>query len=247
MKAALKDARVPVPPEEAQAWRRCLHILAPLSTTHERKCMSTNIEKIINGTDNTLLAFHVADLGALYFPNDSVRGQALGRQMQAAVISGELASIVPDKQHVFISDLAAWPACPPISASSPLRYWLPFMPTTGLVEPVASPDEKPDDTLVMGPRATPLRNNLKTRINVLTAVINRATNEALESGDWQSVWATLVAIASRPDRPAPLLGYTEGEGVKYQTDKDAEPVAWLTREALRGRCRVMRKQRLPER
>ncbi|MDP3251301.1 MAG: hypothetical protein Q8M77_05260 [Hydrogenophaga sp.] len=72
-------------------------------------------------------------------------------------------------------------------------------------------------------------------VNPMSAVIKMAQEKALDRDDWTSVWAALVALAKSESKPAPLLGYTEGEGVKYQADSFDEQVAWLTREALRKR------------
>jgi len=53
--------------------------------------------------------------------------------------------------------------------------------------------------------------------NMMSAPIERAMSEALESTDLFSVWAALIAIADRPDRPAPLLGVTEdGSMIRYR-------------------------------
>ena len=80
-------------------------------------------------------------------------------------------------------------------------------------------------------------HELKRRGNALGAVLTEAKKRATDGEDWQSVWASLVALAQSANRPTPLLGYTEGEGVKYQTDDAESPVGWLTREAYRGRFR----------
>ena len=78
-------------------------------------------------------------------------------------------------------------------------------------------------------------HELKRRGDALAAVLTLAKKQALDADSWQSVWASLVALAQAADRPAPLLGYTEGEGVKYQTDSAERPDGWLTREAYRRR------------
>lgn len=79
-------------------------------------------------------------------------------------------------------------------------------------------------------------HEMKRRADPLAAVITKAKSEALDPTDWTSVWAALVALAQRSDRPPPLLGYTEGEGVKYQTDSAETPDGWMTREAWRKRA-----------
>ena len=78
-------------------------------------------------------------------------------------------------------------------------------------------------------------HKLKRRGNALAAVLTLAKNQAAEPDDWLSVWASLVALAQSAKRPPPLLGYTEGEGVKYQNDNAEKPDGWLTREGYRRR------------
>lgn len=73
------------------------------------------------------------------------------------------------------------------------------------------------------------------RANPMAAVIELARKNAVDSKDWPSAWSALVTLAQRSDRPAPLLGYAEGDGVKYQADDPTNPVGWLTREAFRRR------------
>ncbi len=92
-----------------------------------------------------------------------------------------------------------------------------------------SPDEASSGAIV------PVHNRLKNRSNALAAVIEKAKQQAVDSANWQSVWNALVVLAQSADRPAPLLGYIEGEGVKYQTDKVEKPVAFFTRDACRKR------------
>ena len=79
------------------------------------------------------------------------------------------------------------------------------------------------------------KNRLKFRAEPLTAVLAKARATALDPSDWESAWAALVALAKSQDRPAPLLGYIEGEGVKYQKDNANKPVDWLSRDAYRKR------------
>ena len=75
----------------------------------------------------------------------------------------------------------------------------------------------------------------KRRTEPLAAVLAEAKRQALNPADWQSVWAALVNLAEPASRPPPLLGYAEGEGVKYRSDDAALPVGFLTREAFRKR------------
>jgi hypothetical protein len=75
----------------------------------------------------------------------------------------------------------------------------------------------------------------KRRADPLAAVLDLAARQALDSTDWQSVWAALVALAQHASRPAPLLGYVEGEGVQYRADDADQPAGYLTRDAFRKR------------
>jgi hypothetical protein len=48
-------------------------------------------------------------------------------------------------------------------------------------------------------------------------VIQIAREAARDPHDYQQVWAQLVRMADSKDRPAPLLGYVDDEGVvKYE-------------------------------
>ena len=52
--------------------------------------------------------------------------------------------------------------------------------------------------------------------------------------DWLTVWGELARMAERPDRPAPLMGYAPGEGLKVQSD-DPEGFTTYSRGAFRKR------------
>lgn len=80
-------------------------------------------------------------------------------------------------------------------------------------------------------------HKLKRRADSLTAVLAEAEQKALDSTQWQSVWAALVNMAESASRPAPLMGYVEGEGVQFRIDDAEEPVRYLSREAFRSRFR----------
>lgn len=56
----------------------------------------------------------------------------------------------------------------------------------------------------------------KSRTHALDAVIKLAEKQALAPDDTSSIYAALVKLAASEDRPAPLLGYADDEGVKYQ-------------------------------
>lgn len=109
-------------------------------------------------------------------------------------------------------------------------------PPTRRAEP-APPTAAPAPAADPAPAVATTTHRTKRRADPLAAVLNEARRQALEPTDWQSVWAALVELAKSASRPAPLLGYVEGEGVKYQTDSEAQPVGYLTREAFRKRFR----------
>lgn len=75
-------------------------------------------------------------------------------------------------------------------------------------------------------------HKLKTRRNALDAVIEQATKMATAPDDYHSVWASLVSLAERKDRPAPLLGYVDDDGVKYQGSRKVD---FFNKDALRKR------------
>jgi hypothetical protein len=70
----------------------------------------------------------------------------------------------------------------------------------------------------------------KGRKHALAAIIAVAKNNAADADDYQSVWAALVRLAESRDRPAPLLGYVEDDGIKYQ---GASEVKFFIKDALR--------------
>lgn len=70
------------------------------------------------------------------------------------------------------------------------------------------------------------------RVNVLSGVIKRAEALAGDGSTWSDVWNALVQLAQSPSRPRPLLGYVEGEGIKYEGPQGVE---FLSREAFSKR------------
>ncbi|MBD2956683.1 hypothetical protein [Burkholderia pseudomallei] len=84
--------------------------------------------------------------------------------------------------------------------------------------------------------ATPLvicHDKPRKKSNILDAVIQLALDRAIDPGDYQSVWASLVRIAEAANRPAPLRGYAENEGVLYQDEHN--DCKSLKKEALKRR------------
>jgi len=74
----------------------------------------------------------------------------------------------------------------------------------------------------------------------LDDVIKKATSRANEGANYHSVWAELMRMADSPERPAPLLEFVEGEGVKYER-ADGQ-VSFFTKDALRKRFERDEKQ-----
>jgi hypothetical protein len=58
-------------------------------------------------------------------------------------------------------------------------------------------------------------HKIKTRSNVLDAVIKLAKESATAPSDYQSVWAELVSLAESKSPPAPLAGYSS-DGIQYR-------------------------------
>lgn len=69
------------------------------------------------------------------------------------------------------------------------------------------------------------------RAHPLDGVIAEARRRAVRD-DWLTVWGELTRMAERPDRPAPLMGYAPGDGLKVQSD-DPEGFRCHSREAFR--------------
>jgi hypothetical protein len=86
-------------------------------------------------------------------------------------------------------------------------------------------------------------HRIENRKNALSAVIKKAEENAIDPNDKHSHWAAFVALAESKDRPSPLLGYIEEEGVKYQSG-DGE-TKFLTQKNFFDRiARVMRQNSL---
>lgn len=76
-----------------------------------------------------------------------------------------------------------------------------------------------------------------SRSNPLDAVIRKAKELAVDPDDRSSVWAALIELAKSSDRPAPLVGFVEEEGVKYQTESG---IKFFTQKNFRDRERRAR-------
>jgi hypothetical protein len=107
------------------------------------------------------------------------------------------------------------------------------------LQPASKPRAAPIES--KAPDKANAQGNLRTiqatttkRSDALTAVIAVATKSAQNPVDYHSVWAALVVLAESDKRPAPLIGFAEGEGVKYQGEKDVE---FFTKRNLSDRMR----------
>ncbi len=78
---------------------------------------------------------------------------------------------------------------------------------------------------------------IKRRKNILDSVIEMAIAAAANPNDWQSIWAALVKMADSDQKPAPLIGYVDQEGVKYQDEKGTNGVSFLVKDAFRKRMK----------
>ena len=181
----------------------------------------------------------------------AIQREALWQRVQKAAEDGHLRVRHPD---TLLSEVFKdWPS--PSSADlvctvSDINAWLEAdgMPhrlqvlSTGETPPTHGACRLPAHGSDLDPSPLATRKQLiinhttkQNRTSSLNAVISKARSRATDGTDWMSAWNELVAMAKADDRPAPLLGYTEGEGIKYQADKAESPVAFLSRDAFRKR------------
>ncbi|MGN8137660.1 hypothetical protein ACTJLC_23455 [Paraburkholderia sp. 22099] len=95
------------------------------------------------------------------------------------------------------------------------------------------PAREKDQATHSGPGSL-TKHAIGTRSNPLKAVIEKARNSAADSSDIHSVWAAFVKLAQDANRPAPLLGYADAEGVKWDADGT---VKFFTKRNLADRMR----------
>lgn len=83
----------------------------------------------------------------------------------------------------------------------------------------------------------PRVHGIERRTDALHAVFGQARLKAANPDDWPSVWQALVELAESSARPRPLIGYVEGEGVKWRRVRDGrdDAIEVLTRGAFRQR------------
>lgn len=110
--------------------------------------------------------------------------------------------------------------------------WTPHTPDE---EAKGPPESIPEHGGSVGSDAVVVRKHaIKTRSDSLAAVLEMAKDAAVDRHDYMSVWAALVNLAKTPARPAPILGYAEQEGIKYEVAEREEP-KFFTKNALRKR------------
>lgn len=146
-----------------------------------------------------------------------------------AIDRGEIA--IADKVHnplLAHADLCSWAQrhgyAWPFAAPKPAGAEA--VNIAALESEVVSADPRQDNS------ARTVKHSLGTRSNALSAVIDQAKALALDGDDPHSVWAALVKLAQDVNRPPPLLGYADEEGIKW--DKSGTP-AFLTKKAFDGR------------
>jgi hypothetical protein len=110
-----------------------------------------------------------------------------------------------------------------------------FPPPVALQAAPAESNPESDTNKQGRPRT--IQTTTMKRSDELTAVIATAKNTAQNSGDYQSVWAELVKLAESENPPAPLIGFTDGEGVKYRSESGENGVKFFTKRNLSDRMR----------
>jgi len=78
-----------------------------------------------------------------------------------------------------------------------------------------------------------------SRGDELAPLIRQAIENASDPTNYNSAWIEFKALALLPNPPRPLVGFTAGEGVKYEDDEAEYGVAIMTKEAFRGRHRTL--------
>ncbi|WP_146749802.1 hypothetical protein [Paraburkholderia bryophila] len=102
-----------------------------------------------------------------------------------------------------------------------------------LLSPDGLPVKEDGQTCSSTPRSI-TKHAIGTRSNPLRAVIEKAKSSAADPSDIHSVWASLVKLAQNTNRPAPLLGYADVEGVKWDANGT---VKFFTKKNLADRMR----------
>jgi hypothetical protein len=118
-----------LPKEEANALIDCMKILAQLENSTMRQTMAINVNQRIQVNQEWFKCLPTKHIAILFFPNDKINANKLHLSLESALKSGECPHYL-DKTGELRSDilspgeLALWPACPPVPADSPLRFWV---------------------------------------------------------------------------------------------------------------------------
>jgi hypothetical protein len=145
----------------------------------------------------------------------------------------------PFYEEVYWNDLNAW-----LDKSEPrlmFRFAKPNMSVNIATQEAfvanRSPDGLPareeDQATPSGPGSF-TKHAIGTRSNPLKAVIEKAKDSAADPSDIHSVWAAFVKLARDANRPAPLLGYADAEGIKWDANGT---VKFFTKKNLADRMR----------
>lgn len=102
----------------------------------------------------------------------------------------------------------------------------------GVSTPLPEP-RRPEAAEPLEPSAPAILPPKRKRADLLTPVIDRAQAQANDPTDHSEVFATLRAWATSDNKPTPIIGYADGEGVQWQDGSDK--VRWLNLAALRKR------------
>lgn len=89
--------------------------------------------------------------------------------------------------------------------------------------------------IVASPVSATERHRIKNRTHELDTIVELAIAASTKKTDWKAVWAAYVVIAQRDDRPPPLLGYIDGEGVKYTSYGKEDGIEFDTRRKFAAR------------
>ncbi len=161
-----------------------------------------------------------------------LNAQKLLQQLTAAFADGLLVVRDPETQAPLNSgrfrDFYDWVTADDIDKLLSTSWRVSYRFPAGRSVTDADPLERAERTQMGG------RQKLSTKAHPLAAVIEKARADAADADDYLSVWAVLVRIVQSDNRPAPTIGYVEGEGIKYQVDESEEP-RFLTKRALRER------------
>lgn len=195
--------------EEATALRRIIKILSKVSTVNERRIMAMRIEEKISGKDSSQLAYSLPHAAALFFPSDADKARAVKQLMESAFDAGDLVTVIPkEHRHILLSDLAAWPHCPAVSADSPLRYWLPDCPVDNPhgKEPAQSePQRRLNRLLVIGGSAVKKSGGWKFKLSDELIRLERAEGRPRSSPKTIREDLRAAAQAAEDERRAGIL------------------------------------------